>query len=125
MLKTVYHGQSYLEHNITAIYLATVHCFISVARLSHNGVAGDNVHRPGWSRWLLDALHRTNHNSADNNSHRIVPVWSGSGPVRYAVVDRYHVSTAHVVSNETCEAGYTRNQSKVSNKRSVLTKIED
>ena len=71
------------------------HMFASVTRLSHNGGAVRGVHWSVRNRWLLDAVHRTNHSRSYDYPHRIVVVHHHCGHVRQTLVDCSHVSTTN------------------------------
>ena len=83
-------------------------CFLSVARLSHDGIAVGDIH--WFHRWcrVLDAFHRTNLHRSDNFSYRNVPSPRRVGSVRYSMVDRNHVSIvpSHVVVIHTYKTKY-------------------
>ena len=79
--------------------MASFCCFLSVARLSHDGIAVGDIHWFHRCCRFLGAFHRTNLHRSDNFSYWNVPSPRRVGTVRYSMVDRNHVSIvrSHVV----------------------------
>ena len=83
-------------------------CLLSVARLSHDGIAVGDIH--WFHRWcrVIDAFHRTNLHRSDNFFYRNVPSPRRVGAVLYSVVDCNNVSIvrAHFVVIHSYQTKY-------------------